>query len=168
MDVLKPAPPLSPSLQQQARDWYAGRNWTPFPFQEEVLARYLGGQSGLLNAPTGSGKTYALWIPILLDWLRQPGPQRPKGLQVLWITPLRALAKDIRQACEEACTELEVPWRVEIRTGDISSSQRSRQLRQLPEALITTPESLHILLANARHPDFFASLSAVVVDEWHE
>ena len=159
-------PALSAPLRQQAADWYAGRDWTPFPFQEEMLARYLGGESGLLNAPTGSGKTYALWIPILLDWLRQP--QRPTGLQVLWVTPLRALAKDICAACAEACSELEVPWRVEIRTGDISSQQRSQQLRRLPEALIITPESLHVLLAQARHPDIFAQLSAVVVDEWHE
>ena len=157
---------------QEGLDWYAGRNWEAFPFQVKMIEEYLAGKSGILNAPTGSGKTYAMWIPILLDWIeRHPENYKEKtknGLQVLWITPLRALSKDIVQANQEACEEMEIPWRVEARTGDTSSSMRQRQMRNMPECLVTTPESLHILIANKKHRKMFASIQAIVVDEWHE
>ncbi len=165
----------SPILQRGI-DWYHGRNWEPFPFQVEMMEAYLAGESGVLNAPTGSGKTMAMWIPILLDWLRQnpgrsPGqsPGSPSGgLVALWITPLRALAKDIVIATSEACTDMGLSWRVEARTGDSSSSQREKQRRSMPEGLVTTPESLHVLFANKDHARFFRNLEVVVVDEWHD
>jgi ATP-dependent Lhr-like helicase len=92
----------------------------------------------------------------------------PKGLQVLWITPLRALAKDVQRNMQLACNELEIPWEVGIRTGDISTAERSKQIKQMPQALIITPESLHLLFAQKHSSDFFKSLHTVVVDEWHE
>ena len=153
------------------RDFYQGRGWEPFPFQEEMLEKYSSGYSGLLNAPTGSGKTLAMWLPVLIDWIQKHPEKRDEeghGLQVLWITPLRALAKDAQKAMQEACIELELPWRVEMRTSDTSSSQKEKQKRKMPECLITTPESLHVLIASKNHQRWFRKLEVLVVDEWHE
>ena len=161
----------SPDIQRGI-DWYHGRDWEAFPFQIEMMEAYLSGESGILNAPTGSGKTMAMWIPILLDWTRQhPKTFKTKennGLVALWITPLRALAKDIVHATREACVEFELPWRVEARTGDTPNSQRDKQKKKMPEGLVTTPESLHVLFANKKHHRFFKNIQVVVVDEWHE
>ena len=158
---------LSPAL-----NWFSKQGWQPFPFQQQTWEAYLAGESGLLNAPTGSGKTYALWIPCLLSFIRQhPDDYRlteNNGLRVLWITPLRALAKDIRAAMERASEGMEVPWQVAVRSGDTSTSDRQKQLRRLPECLITTPESLHLLLSQKDHRRIFRQLECVIVDEWHE
>ena len=155
-----------------AEDWFAQQGWTPFPFQRDTWNAYLSGESGLLNAPTGSGKTYALWIACLLSFIQQhPDDYRltqNNGLRVLWITPLRALAKDIRAAMERACEALEVPWQIAVRSGDTSSGERQKQLRRLPECLITTPESLHLLLSQKDHRRLFRHLECVITDEWHE
>ncbi len=163
---------MNPDLWKHAEAWYQQRGWQAFPFQREVAEAVLAGESGLLNAPTGSGKTYALWIPLLLDFIRQHpqdfAKQKKNGLQVLWITPLRALAKDICQANQAACDEMGLTWRVEIRTGDTSSSQKAKQKRSMPEGLVTTPESLHVLFSAKNHRQLFQNLQAVVVDEWHE
>ncbi|MEZ4688564.1 MAG: ligase-associated DNA damage response DEXH box helicase [Bacteroidia bacterium] len=157
--------------QTMLLDFYQGRGWEPFPFQKEMLEKYCEGYSGLLNAPTGSGKTLAMWLPVLIDWIQKQPEKRYEeghGLQVLWITPLRALAKDAQKAMQEACIELELPWRVEMRTGDTSSSQKEKQKRSMPECLITTPESLHVLIAGKNHQRWFRKLQVLVVDEWHE
>ncbi len=153
------------------KDWYSLRGWKEFPFQRQTMEAYLSGKSGLLNAPTGSGKTYAMWIPILAEYiLNNKNYTQPKkqGLQVLWITPLRALAKDIQGAMQQACLEMYLPWTVSLRTGDTSGAEKLRQKKQMPECLITTPESLHILLSQKGYKDIFKNLKAVVVDEWHE
>jgi len=152
-------------------DWFKARNWTPFPFQEETAQQYLIGKSGLLNAPTGSGKTYALFLPVLIEWLNNTPNYQNKtnnGLQLIWITPLRALSKDIQKAMLQVCEELSIPWRVECRTGDTKTAQRTAQKKQMPEVLITTPESLHLLIASKNYPKFFKPLKAIVLDEWHE
>ncbi len=158
---------LKPAIQ-----WFQQQGWKPFAFQQECWEAYLQGESGLLNAPTGSGKTYALWLACLLDYIQQhPGTyhkKRRNGLQVLWITPLKALAKDIRQAMDRACEEMEVPWQVAVRSGDTTSSERQKQMRSMPECLITTPESLHLLISQKNHTHLFRNLQCVVVDEWHE
>ncbi|HAY88124.1 MAG TPA: DNA ligase-associated DEXH box helicase, partial [Bacteroidetes bacterium] len=120
----------------------------------------------MLNAPTGSGKTFALGVPMMLaDKLK--GDYK-KGLKVLWITPLKALSVDISNALQEAADELETGWRVERRSGDISSAKKAAQLKNSPDCLVTTPESLHIMLARKGYATFFKYLDAVVVDEWHE
>jgi ATP-dependent Lhr-like helicase len=145
------------------------KGFEPLPFQRDVWEAFEEGKSGLLNAPTGSGKTLALFLPALKKAVDRTGHgKRQKRLRILWLTPLRALTKDIRTACQEACDALELGWRVECRTGDTSSAVRQRQKRSMPEMLITTPESLHVLLAGKGYPDLFADLDAVVVDEWHE
>jgi ATP-dependent Lhr-like helicase len=152
-------------------NWFSSKNWTPFDFQKEVWDLYIKGYSGLLNAPTGSGKTYALWLPVLMDWMKKyPDYKRKKNnkLQLLWITPLKALSKDIQKALHNAAAELEIPWNISVRTGDTSTSKKLKQQQSVPEVLITTPESLHILLAQKDCSKFFQSLNTVIVDEWHE
>nr|WKN37754.1 ligase-associated DNA damage response DEXH box helicase [Tunicatimonas sp. TK19036] len=152
--------------------WFKQQGWKPFPFQQEVWEAYLAGESGLLNAPTGSGKTYALWVPCLLDFIRQHSKgytdRSGNGLQVIWITPLKALAKDIHLAMERAAEGMQVPWKVAVRSGDTSSNERQKQLRRMPECLITTPESLHLLLSQKQNSRHFKQLQCVIVDEWHE
>ena len=152
-------------------EWFKCNKWKPFKFQRETWDNYLLGKSGLLNAPTGSGKTYALWIPAVLELYEKqnfnPGTT-PAGLHIIWITPLRALAKDLQKALSQFCTYLGLSWQVEIRTGDTTTSQRSKQLQNVPTCLITTPESLHILFSQKKSVAFFKNIEAIIVDEWHE
>lgn len=152
--------------------WFEQREWQPFAFQRECWQLYLQRESGILNAPTGSGKTYGLWMGCLAEYINEHPDtwQEPRknGLRVLWITPLRALSKDIHRAMQEACNEMALPWRVGFRTGDTSPSERQKQKRNMPECLITTPESLHLMLAQKNYPALFKNLRAVIVDEWHE
>ncbi len=151
--------------------WFAKRNWQAFPFQLETWKACLDGKSGLLNAPTGSGKTYALFIGAALGCLREEKSGRLKkssGLKIIWITPIRALTRDIKSACEAFCEENNLPWTVAIRTGDTSTKDRQAQRRKAPEVLITTPESLHLLIATKGYSTYFSSLRFLVADEWHE
>ena len=150
-----------------ARAWFATQGWSPFPFQEEVWSAFASGESGLLHAPTGMGKTYAAWIPPLV--LGAAGAaDAPPPLTALWITPLRALAADTGLALARAASALQPHWTVDVRTGDTASSARARQNKRLPTALVTTPESLTLMLARADWRERLAHLSAVIVDEWHE
>ncbi|SFE57597.1 ligase-associated DNA damage response DEXH box helicase [Thermoflexibacter ruber] len=153
--------------------WFASKSWQMKPFQEECATAYLSGKSGLLNAPTGSGKTYALWLPCLAEaWLNtlknEKENKQGRGLQILWITPLRALSKDLQKAMQIAVDDLALGWRVGLRTGDTESTERQKQKKQMPECLLTTPESLHILFSGKGYADLFKNLKAVIVDEWHE
>jgi ATP-dependent helicase Lhr and Lhr-like helicase len=155
--------------------WFASRNWTPFAFQREVWDAYRSGESGLVHAATGTGKTLAAWGGPLAEWMssvtshaQKPRRDRTPPLRVLWITPLRALAADTEEALRQPLNELGIPWSLESRTGDTSAAVRARQRRRLPTALITTPESLALLLARNDAPDIFTDLRLVVVDEWHE
>lgn len=130
------------------------------------------GQSGLVNAPTGCGKTYSVFLGALIAFIDEHPADFTKkknnGLRLLWLTPLRALAKDIGRAMEEAISELGLSWKVGIRNGDTSTSERQQQKRQMPEVLIITPESLHLLLAQKGYPELFTTLRTIAVDEWHE
>ncbi len=152
--------------------YFKQKGWTPFPFQIQAWKDYLDGKSGLLNAPTGSGKTYALWFPVLLNYI-QNNPsdwKTPKknGIQLIWVTPLRALAQDLQKAMQEACDGLGIPWTVAVRNGDTDAKTRARFQRNPPECLITTPETLHILLSQKDTEALYQNLRCVVVDEWHE
>ncbi len=153
-------------------EWFSSKEWDVFPFQSETWRAYLDGKNGLLNAPTGSGKTLALWVPHVIQWInKHPDDYKEledNGLQLIWITPLRALAKDIQEALQSSLDELEIPWKVGRRTGDVSQSEKQKQNRRMPEVLITTPESIHILLAQKNYKRHFINLQSVVVDEWHE
>ena len=160
-------PRLTPGLA-----YFKQKGWTPFPFQIQAWKDYLDGKSGLLNAPTGSGKTYALWFPVLLNYI-QNNPndwKTPKknGIQLIWVTPLRALAQDLQKAMQEACDGLGLPWTVAVRNGDTDAKTRARFQRNPPECLITTPETLHILLSQKDTEALYQNLHCVVVDEWHE
>lgn len=159
-------------LIETGKSLFTAKGWQPFDFQIDTWKAYLKGTSGLLNAPTGSGKTYALWVPCLLEYIREYPESykkpRKNGLRVLWITPLRALAKDIQLAMQSMCNGFEIPWEVAVRTGDTSSTERAKQRRNAPECMITTPESLHLLLSQKESSAFFESLSTIIVDEWHE
>ncbi len=155
--------------------WFAQQGWTPFAFQREVWEAYARGESGLIHAATGTGKTYAAWLGPLLEAMQESPNARSARrradaapLRVLWITPLRALAADTEQALREPVDALGLPWTIESRTGDTSQARRARQRVRLPTALVTTPESLSLLLCRKDHVQLFADLRCVVVDEWHE
>ncbi|RYD94417.1 MAG: ligase-associated DNA damage response DEXH box helicase, partial [Sphingobacteriales bacterium] len=158
--------------QQVIQQWYKQKSWKQFPFQKEMEAAYLQGYSGLLNAPTGSGKTFALFLPFVADYINKHPDnyktRKDNGLQMLWITPLRALTNDIKKAMQEACDEMGIPWKIATRTGDTSAAEKAALKKKLPEVLLTTPESLHLMLAQKEYPKIFKSLQVVVIDEWHE
>jgi len=147
--------------------WFAERTWKVFPFQRAVWKAAVAGQSGLLHANTGAGKTYAVWFAALLRG-GLASRRKATGLKVLWITPMRALAADTQRALEESSRALAPAWTIGARTGDTTSAERARQSRGLPSALITTPESLSLLLSHAQAQAQFANLDMVIIDEWHE
>ena len=154
-----------------ADDWFSTQSWKPFPFQKQTWTAFLQGKNGLLNAPTGSGKTYALWIPIVLDYIQKNPDYKNKhkqGLKAIWITPLRALSVEIKQAAERIVTDWNVPMTVGIRSGDTTSAERAKQKEKMPDLLITTPESLQLLLATKGYDKIFKDCGAIVIDEWHE
>ena len=156
-------------------EWFTARGWSPFPFQRDVWTAYLAGESGLVHAATGTGKTLAAWLGPLAEWIDEgrpvcPAPRKQSyvPLRVLWITPLRALAADTANALAAPLAELAPEWSIETRTGDTSAAARARQSRRLPTALLTTPESLTILLSRPESPELMRELRLIVVDEWHE
>lgn len=160
-------------------DWFSRNGWTPFAFQREAWEAYLAGRSGLIHAPTGLGKTMAAWLGPVIE---AGAPAEPSAhnrsravvrsatepLRVMWITPLRALASDTLASLQRPVRDLGLNWSIEKRTGDTSSTVRLRQKERLPTALVTTPESLSLLLSYPDWRERFATLRAVIVDEWHE
>ncbi|WP_198970278.1 ligase-associated DNA damage response DEXH box helicase [Xylophilus sp. ASV27] len=179
----RPAPALA--ARQAIADWFARRGWAPFPFQKQVWKAMAEGRSGLLHASTGAGKTYAVWLGALqafadaLPAADEPAPPRRRSvasvpLTVLWITPMRALAADTLAALQAPLAALAAGhagwarWSTGARTGDTSSGERSAQSRRLPTVLVTTPESLSLLLARADARDVLGRVQLVVADEWHE
>jgi len=152
---------------QAGLDWFAANGWEPFPFQLEAWEKYLNGYVGLINAPTGFGKTYSLLMPILMEALSTPAPKR-KGFKAIWISPIRALTKEIKLSCERAIEGLDLDWEVAIRTGDTTTTNKKKQLKDPPEILITTPESIHVLMSSKGYATYFRDLRAIVIDEWHE
>lgn len=153
-------------------DWYTTKKWIQFPFQKEMMVAYLNKQSGLLNAPTGSGKTFAMFFPFLAQYINAHPQiyqqQKNNGLLMLWITPLRALTNDIQKAMQTVVDDIGLPWKVAVRTGDTSSNEKQALKRKPPEILLTTPESLHLMLAQKEYEKTFKNLKLLVCDEWHE
>ncbi|MCE2893267.1 MAG: DEAD/DEAH box helicase, partial [Flammeovirgaceae bacterium] len=150
---------------EKGESWFKIQGWSSFEFQREAWKAYSDGYSGLVNAPTGSGKTYSLLIPILLE---PSANSKSKGPRAIWITPIRALAKEIELSANKATKGLGTKWRVGVRSGDTSTKERAKQKENPPEFLITTPESLHQLLSQKGGTAYFENLRAIVVDEWHE
>lgn len=153
--------------------FFANSGWAPHAFQEETWQHILAGKSGLLNAPTGCGKTYAIWFGIIQSWyehqhLSIKNHKPAGGLHCLWITPLRALSKEIELATKRVNESLDLPYTVALRSGDTSPKERAEQKKNAPNALITTPESVHVLMSQKGYTDYFKKLEFVIVDEWHE
>src|SRR6476660_9799415 len=129
--------------EQIIEQWFKSRKWEQFPFQKEMERAFLKGNSGLLNAPTGSGKTFAMFLPFIADYINKHPKdyqtRKNNGLQLLWITPLRALTNDIRKAMQSVVDDLDLPWKVGSRTGDTSAKEKQELRRKQPEILLTTP-----------------------------
>ena len=149
--------------------WLRERGWQPFAFQREVWQAVAEGRSGMLHATTGSGKTYAVWLGMLDALLaRHPPGRAAEPLRAIWLTPMRALASDTAKALAEPLRALAPTWSIGLRTGDTPSAERARQDRRMPTVLVTTPESLTLMLTREHGRQELAGVEFVVVDEWHE
>src|SRR5690606_33221503 len=126
--------------------------------------RFGNGYSGMVVAPTGFGKTYSIFLAVVIDYFNHPEKYQ-NGLKLLWITPLRSLAKDLAKAMQEAIDEIGLDWVVDVRNGDTDAKQKALQTKQMPDILLVTPESMHLLLAQKNNQRFFKSLHAVAIDE---
>lgn len=155
-------------MNTRVESWFDSRGWKVFPFQRKAWRAYLDRRSGLVHAPTGTGKTYAALLGPMIEALDKPDQSDPEPIRLLWMTPLRALAADTLEAIRAAIDALDLPWTAELRTGDTSSSIKARQRKRLPTALVTTPESLTILLSYEDSSRALRSVRCVVADEWHE
>jgi len=164
---------------KQVINWLKLNKKKPFKFQTDAWQYYAEGYSGLVNAPTGFGKTFSIFLAVVIDELNKraeqenielKGKQRRNttGLKLIWITPLRSLAKDLARAMREVCDELQLDWIIGVRNGDTPQSEKLKQKKQMPEVLIITPESMHLLLAQKSTFNYFDQLQCIVADEWHE
>lgn len=152
---------------QIIHNWMADKGISPFKFQVETWKKFGNGYSGMVVAPTGFGKTYSVFLALISDFLNRP-EKYGKGLKMIWITPLRSLSKDIAKAMQEAIDEIGLDWAVGVRNGDTDPKVRQQQVKNMPEILVATPESLHLLLGQKKHQRFFQDLQTIVIDEWHE
>jgi ATP-dependent Lhr-like helicase len=156
-----------PTLPEPFAAWFAGRGWAPRPHQLQLIAHARAGTSALLVAPTGGGKTLAGFLPSLIELAAMGGAKRPAALHTLYISPLKALAVDVARNLEQPAAEMDIPIRIETRTGDTPPSRRQRQKYHPPDILLTTPEQLSLLLSAHDASRFFGSVRAVVLDELH-
>lgn len=155
--------------------WFAERGWTPAEFQRRAWDASRAGESGLICVPTGAGKTYAAYLGPLSGLIDECAAARvnvgrsiERGLRILFVTPLRAVARDCEAALRAPVDDLGLRITVGSRTGDTSAAERARQSKRLPEVLVTTPETLSLLLCREQAREIFAHLGSVIVDEWHE
>ncbi|MDQ8187964.1 ligase-associated DNA damage response DEXH box helicase [Pelagicoccus sp. SDUM812002] len=158
-------------IPAEVKSYFARRSWKVAAFQREAWRAYLSGESVLINAPTGTGKTLAAWMgPVIeaLEYREESAQQKPDPITVLWVTPLRALAADTVQSLRQVVGELGLNWSVELRTGDTAASVKARQKKRLPTCLVTTPESLSLALSYREMQDQLGQLKCIFVDEWHE
>ncbi len=149
------------------QNWMIEKGISPFGFQKETWEKFSENYSGMVIAPTGFGKTFSVFLAVIIDFMNQP-ENYSNGMKLLWITPLRALAKDIAKAMSEALEEIGLDWEVGVRNGDTPKEERAKQTKKMPDILLITPESLHLLLAQKQHQKFFKNLKCIAVDEWHE
>lgn len=148
------------------RDWFAARDWSIRDYQSDMVDAFARGRDTLLIAPTGGGKTLAGLLPSLID-LHDKAEDAPAKLHTLYISPLRALTNDIERNLMKPIDELGLPIKVGLRTGDTKSHVRTKQKKASPDILLTTPESLMLLLSYENAPEYFADLKCVVIDEMH-
>ncbi|WP_367277926.1 DEAD/DEAH box helicase, partial [Winogradskyella sp.] len=148
-------------------NWMAEKGHAPFPFQLQTWQRYANGYSGMVVAPTGFGKTFSVFLAVVIDYLNHPN-RYPKGLKLLWISPLRSLAKDLAKAMTEAVDDIGLDWSVQVRNGDTPTAVRRKQERMMPDVLLTTPETMHLLFSQKKNSRWFKGVKCVAIDEWHE
>jgi ATP-dependent Lhr-like helicase len=158
--------------------WLKKSKKAPFAFQTDAWQYYAEGYCGVVNAPTGFGKTFSMFLAVVIEELnnqaetaklkKAKSKKADAGLKLIWITPLRSLAKDLARAMREVCDELELDWIIGVRNGDTSQSDKLKQKKQMPDVLIITPESMHLLLAQKGTIANFDNLRCIVADEWHE
>lgn len=154
---------VTPALPQPLTDWFAAKGWAPRRHQLDMLAAARSGRHALLVAPTGAGKTLAGFLPTIADLIEHPA----EGLHTLYVSPLKALAVDVQRNLLNPIAEMGLDIRVETRTGDTPSDRKLRQRIRPPQILLTTPESLSLLIS---YPDsflMFAGLKTIVIDEVH-
>ena len=149
------------------QNWMMEKSISPFKFQVQTWQKFGSGYSGMVVAPTGFGKTFSVFLALISDFLNHPENYKI-GLKMIWITPLRSLSKDIAKAMQEAIDEIGLDWAVGVRNGDTDPKVRQQQVKNMPEILVATPESLQLLLGQKNHQRFFKHLQTIVVDEWHE
>ncbi|MGK6341075.1 ligase-associated DNA damage response DEXH box helicase [Chryseobacterium sp. DT-3] len=149
------------------QQWMTGKGISPFKFQIDTWQKFGSGYSGMVVAPTGFGKTFSVFLALISDFMNRPEEYK-KGLKMIWVTPLRSLSKDIAKAMQEAMDEIGLDWTVGVRNGDTDQKIKQQQVRNMPEILVVTPESLHLLLGQKNHARFFQDMKCVAVDEWHE
>lgn len=156
-----------PALPAAFAQWFAARGWSPRPHQLALIEHARQGESVLLVAPTGGGKTLAGFLPTLIDLAETPRRARKAALHTLYISPLKALAVDVARNLETPVAEMGLPVRVETRTGDTPAGRRQRQRHSPPDILLTTPEQFALLISSRDAARFFANVKAVVLDELH-
>ena len=152
---------------QIVEEWMREKDISPFDFQLKAWKKYARGYNGLVIAPTGFGKTYSLFLAVVIDYLNHPEHYK-KGLKLVWVSPLRSLASDLQKSMQQVFDEIGLDWVAEVRNGDTPTNKRRKQERLMPDVLITTPETLHILFSQKRNSRWFKHVACVVVDEWHE
>jgi ATP-dependent Lhr-like helicase len=155
-----PDPPLLPPV---ITDWFTARGWQPRRHQIEMVEAAREGRDALLIAVTGAGKTLAGFLPVLADLIARPG----EGLRCLYVSPLKALAVDVQRNLIAPVEEMGLDIRIETRTGDTPYERKARQRARPPQILLTTPESLSLLLSYPEAAQLFAGLETVIVDEVH-
>ncbi len=164
------SPPVTDAdLPKPFRNWFAAKGWTPRAHQLALVDKHRERRSTLLIAPTGAGKTLAGFLPTLIELAERPKRNdiRPSGIHTLYISPLKALAVDIERNLEKPIAEMQLPIRVETRTGDTPASKRDRQRRQPPDILLTTPEQVALMVSSKDAASFFDGLERVIFDELH-
>lgn len=147
--------------------WMAQKSQEPFQFQSRTWEKYGRGYSGMVVAPTGFGKTFSVFIAVLIDYMNHPERYK-KGLKLIWLSPLRSLAKDLAKAMNEVVEEIGLDWTIETRNGDTPQKQRRQQERSMPDVLLTTPETLHLMFSQKKNSRWFKNVQCFAVDEWHE
>ena len=149
------------------QSWMEEKGHEPFSFQSQTWERYHNNFSGMVVAPTGFGKTFSVFLGVVIDYLNHPNKYK-KGLKLIWISPLRSLAKDLAKAMNDVVVEIGLDWAVEVRNGDTPTKDRRRQERLMPDVLLTTPETLHLLFSQKKNSRWFKNVNCIAVDEWHE
>ena len=158
---------MNVNLPESVEDFFLQKKWKPSLFQKKAWSAYLKGYSGLIHAPTGTGKTLAVSLGPFIESLNDCSLYKT-GLIVLWITPMRALARDTEKSLREICEGIGLPWEIKRRTGDTTSADRQKIRKNPPQLLITTPESFSLMLSYEDFESRLKTVQCVIVDEWHE